>query len=150
MSYQAHKIIDRLYQGGFPPPGDGLKNAGVDVIVLCAREWQDETNDAYPGIIVIKAPGDDDTRHARLLRFIDTWKAAAKQVVEHVKAGRNVLVTCMAGQNRSGIVTAMALVELTGLSGKACVDHVSSHRPLALNNGTFAQYVIDNFPEKTP
>jgi protein-tyrosine phosphatase len=67
-------------------------------------------------------------------------------VVDRVKAGRNVLVTCMAGQNRSGIVTAMALCKLTGASGQECVDHVSRTRPFALNNRTFAQYVIDNFP----
>jgi protein-tyrosine phosphatase len=146
VSYQAHKIIEHLFQGGRPPPGDGLKQAGVDVLVLCAKEHQDA--EAYPGLIVIQAPGDDDARIHRMMRFIDTWKAAAKLVVDHVRAGRNVLVTCMAGQNRSGIVTAMAMCELTGKSGKECVDHVSRSRPFALNNATFAQYVIDNFPEE--
>ena len=146
MAYQAHRITDHLYQGGAPPPGDGLKNAGVDVLVLCAKEWQDDT--AYPGLIVIKAPGDDDTRPSRLLRFIDSWKTAAELVVDHVRAGRNVLVTCMAGQNRSGIVSAMAVSLLTGCTGQEAVDLVSRQRPHALNNSTFAQYVIDNFPEK--
>jgi len=145
VSYQAHKILDHLFQGGRPPPGDGLKEAGVDVLVLCAKEWQDET--LYPGLVVIKAPGDDDPRPHRLAMFIDGWKLAAELVVEHVQAGRNVLVTCMAGQNRSGIVTAMAVCKLTGASGQEAVDLVSSRRPMALNNQTFVQYVIDNFPE---
>lgn len=144
MSYEANKIADHLFQGGRPPPGDGLKKAGVDVLVLCAKEWQDGT--CYPGLVVIKAPGDDDPRPHRLARFIDTWKLAAELVVEHVLAGRNVLVTCMAGQNRSGIVTAMALCMLTGCSGQQAVDTVSSRRLHALNNETFAKYVVDNFP----
>lgn len=129
-----------------PPPGDGLKNAGIDVLVLCAKEHQDAT--CYPGLIVIKAPGDDDLRVHRLARFIDGWKLAAELVADHVLAGRNVLVTCMAGQNRSGLVTAIAVHHLTKMSGKDCVAHVSKSRPFALNNGTFAQYVMDNYPEE--
>ena len=149
MSYQAHKIVERLFQGGRPPPGDGLKKAGIDVLVLCAQEWQDET--LYPGLIVIQAPGDDDTRHHRMMQFIDEWKFASDLVVDHIRAGHNVLVTCMAGQNRSGIVSAMAVCTLTGCSGKDAVELVMKCRPHALNNTTFAQYVIDNFPEvKSP
>ena len=146
MSYEANKIADHLFQGGRPPPGDGLKRAGVDVLVLCAASWQEAQY--YPGLIVIKAPGDDDARPHRLARFIDKWRAAAELVAEHIMAGRNVLVTCEAGQNRSGIVTAMALCMLTKCTGQQAVDTVSSRRAHALNNQTFAQYVVDNFPEK--
>lgn len=148
MSYKADKIVDRLYQGGRPPAGDGLKNAGVDVLVLCAKEWQDAA--AYEGITVICAPGDDDTRPHRLARFLPGWKDAAHQVVEHVRAGKTVLVTCMQGLNRSGIVTALALTELTNLSGDEIVDLVQTRREMALCNATFAQYIIDTFPAKTP
>jgi protein-tyrosine phosphatase len=146
MSYKADKIVDRLYQGSRPPAGDGLKNAGVDVLVLCAREWQDA--DAYEGLEVICAPGDDDSRAHRMAKFLPTWKAAARQVVEHVKAGRTVLVTCMAGLNRSGMVTALALTELTNLSGEKIVELVQSRRTDALCNPTFASYIEDNFPGK--
>lgn len=144
MSYQAHKILDHLYQGGMPPPGDGLKNAGIKVLVLAAKEHQDAG--AYEGVEVILAPGDDDSRRHRLDRFIDGWRAAALQVVEHVRAGRNVLVTCMAGQNRSGLIVALAVRELTGWSGARCVEHVSRSRPFALNNSTFASYICECYP----
>lgn len=144
MSYQAHKILDHMYQGGMPPPGEGLKNAGIEVLVLAAKEHQDA--EAYEGITVICAPGDDDPRRHRLDRFIDGWRAAATQVVEHVRAGRNVLVTCMAGQNRSGLIVALAVRELTGWSGEKIVDHVSRSRPFALNNQTFANYICESYP----
>lgn len=147
MTYKADKIIDRLYQGGRPPPGDGLKNAGVDVLVLCAKEWQDAS--VYEGVTVINAPGDDDTRPHRLANFLPTWKNAARQVVEHVKAGRTVLVTCMQGLNRSGMVTALALTELTDMSGEQIVEHIQARREMALCNATFASYIEDNF-KKTP
>jgi hypothetical protein len=54
----------------------------------------------------------------------------------------------MAGLSRSGIVTALALQELTGWSGAKVVKHVQAHRLDALCNDTFAQYIIDSFPEK--
>jgi protein-tyrosine phosphatase len=44
---------------------------------------------------------------------LNAWKAASDVVVERVKEGKNVLVTCMAGHNRSGIVVGLALAKLT-------------------------------------
>ena len=146
MSYLAHKIIDHLFQGGYPPPGEGLKNNGVDVLVLCANGLQDAS--LFPGLEVILAPGDDDPRPHRLARFIERWKEAGHLVAERVKAGKNVLVTCAAGQNRSGIVTALAMRELTGLKGSAIVEHVRKARPLALNNPGFVDYIEKSFPER--
>jgi len=144
MPYSYNMIVENLYQGAFPPPGEGLKKAGFDVLVLCAAEHQ--RADLYPGLTVVKAGGDDDHRYERLMRFIDMWKQAASFTAEHVRANHKVLVTCMAGQNRSGLVVAMALVELMGMSGKDVVPFVQGRRALALNNKTFAQYIIDNFP----
>jgi protein-tyrosine phosphatase len=82
-----------------------------------------------------------------MMRFLPTWKDAANKVVQHVRNGKNVLVTCLAGQNRSGLVTALALQQLTGWSGKKIVNHISAKRMWALHNATFAQYIIDTFPE---
>lgn len=144
MQYVANKVHDHLYQGGAPPPGDGLKKAGIDVLVLCAREWQDAT--LYPGLTVIQAPGDDDGRIARLLATLPLWQAAADQVVAHVRSGHNVLVTCIQGLNRSGFVVALALHQLTRAPGKQLVGHIQRCRRGALFNTTFAQYLADNLP----
>lgn len=147
MSYTAHKIVEHLFQGGIPPEGSFLADSGIHVLVLAAASWQEAA--AYPGVHVICAPGDDDERRHRLDRFIECWRKAAEEVVEHVKAGKNVLVTCHAGQNRSGIISGMAVCMLTGLSGQEAVDLVSKRRPFALNNRTFAQYIIESFPGRT-
>lgn len=142
--YLANKILKGLYLGGAPPPGDGLAKNGVNVLVLTAAQNQDV--DQYPGVLVICAPGDDDARPHRLKRFLGDWKSAAAQVVSHVLAGRTVLVTCMAGQNRSALITALAVRELTGWSGQRIVDHIRLNRAGALNNLTFANYICDTFP----
>lgn len=146
MPYVANKIIDGLYQGGYPPGGDSLSKQGVHVLVLCAEEHQDAS--MYEGLEVILAPGDDDRRPERLARDIDGWKSAAAQVAEHVMAGKKVLVTCMQGLNRSGIVTALALRELTGMSGTEIVRHIQERRERALFNTTFVAYIVASFPER--
>lgn len=142
--YEAHKIIDHLYQGGFPPPGDGLSKAGINVLVLCAKDYQDAS--PYEGVEVILAPGADDHRHHRLLQTIDVWKAAANSAALHVKSGRNVLVTCMQGLNRSGLVNALVVRELTGWPGKRIVEHIQRSRPGSLFNTTFTDYIEKEFP----
>lgn len=146
MSYLAHKLIDHLFQGGYPPPGDGLKNNGIDVLVLCAAGLQDAS--LFPGLEVICAPGDDDPRPHRLSRFIDGWIAAAHTAAARVKEGKNVLVTCAAGQNRSGLVNALIMREVTGLSGPEIVAHIQRSRPLALNNAGFVDYIEKTFPKR--
>lgn len=137
-----NKIYEGLYQGSIPPPGTLLQEKKFDVLVLTAKDWQNA--EAYPGVTVVLAPGDDDERPHRLERFLPTWKEAAKLVAEYVNQDKKVLVTCMAGQNRSGLVTALALHELTGWSGTICVQHVRSRRTGALCNATFEKWLCEN------
>ena len=143
--YDYDQIYEGLYQGALPPTGTVLKDGGIDVLVLCAAEWQEAL--AYEGVEVICAPGEDDDRPRGLARFIDVWKDAARQVATHQAHNKNVLVTCQQGWNRSGIVTALALQELTNQSGSAIVSHIQSCRQNALCNQTFADYIVKSFPE---
>lgn len=137
-----NKITEGLFQGAWPPFGDQLAKRGFDTLVLCAYENQHD--ELYVGLNVICAPGDDDAQPERMERFLPTWILAAQRVAQQVKLGKKVLVTCMAGLNRSGMVTAMALHLLTGWSGAVCVERVQERRAMALCNATFAQWLIDN------
>jgi hypothetical protein len=138
----ADEIYENLYQGGCQPPGSMLEKCGFDVLVLCAEEHQDGS--LYPGVKIIYAPGQDVEDSRQLVKTLPTWKKAAIEIAEHVRDKRNVLVTCMAGLNRSGFVTALALHELTGWSGRECVQHVQSRRQMALFNRAFAEYIRTN------
>ncbi len=143
--FNADQIYENLYQGSWPPYGDQLAKRGFNVLVLAANENQDV--ELYTDIEVIVAPGDDDTRESRLIRFLPTWMTAANEVAQRLEEGKNVLVTCMAGLNRSGMVTAMALHLRTGWSGKDCVTHIQACREDALCNATFARWLIENLKE---
>jgi protein-tyrosine phosphatase len=132
-------IVENLFQGAAPPYGDAVAKLGFDTLVLCAKENQRE--DLYPGVEVVLAPGDDDCREHRMMRDLPTWQQAAQLVVDRVAAGKKVLVTCMAGLNRSGMVTALALHQITGWSGEDVVEHIQASRDMALCNDTFATHL---------
>lgn len=136
------KITDGLYQGSWPPFGDELAKRGFNVLVLCAEENQHD--DMYFDLNVICAPGEDDTRPERMMKYLPTWMLAAQRTAQQVKLGKTALVTCMAGLNRSGMVTAMTLYLLTGWSGADIVEHIQAARADALCNPTFAQWLADN------
>lgn len=136
-----------MYQGSVPPRGRVLRDLGFDVLVLCADEHQ--FAEAYDGIEVVLAPTYDDEDPRVLQRFLPVWERAAAVVSDRIERGQKVLVTCRAGLNRSGMVSAMALHRLTGWSGERCVEHVQTCREHALCNQTFAQHLIDTLEEET-
>jgi protein-tyrosine phosphatase len=132
-------IVPGLYQGSMPIPGYGLKKKGFDTLVLCAKEYQPPSV-IFPGIKVIKAPNDDSGKP-----LSDDEKrialAAADVVAKDVANGKNVLVTCMQGRNRSGLVVAIAIVKLTGMSGKSTVKLIKNLRKNALTNPSFCDFL---------
>lgn len=76
-----------------------------------------------------------------MMRYLPTWMLAAQRAAQLLSKGNKVLVTCMAGLNRSGMVAAMALHLHTGWSGEECVRHIQSQRSMALCNETFEQWL---------
>jgi protein-tyrosine phosphatase len=60
-----------------------------------------------------------------------------------VSQGKKVLVHCQAGLNRSGVVTALALINL-GYTPTAAIELMREKRsPLVLCNEAFENWVLD-------
>jgi protein-tyrosine phosphatase len=135
------RIGPRLYQGSAPPTGKVLRALGWDVIVLCAEEYQPAGKE-FPGLTVIHAPNDDADR-APTAREWEIARSAAALSAIYVRDGKRVLVTCMAGRNRSGLVSALALRYLTGASGAECARRVQLARENALSNPHFVRALSD-------
>ena len=132
-------IVPGLYQGSMPISGFALKNKGIDTLVLCAKEYQPPSV-IFPAVKVIHAPNDDSgsplTSDEKRIAL-----AAADVVAKDVANGKNVLVTCMQGRNRSGLVVAIAIVKLTGMSGKSTVKLIKKLRTNALTNPSFCDFL---------
>jgi protein-tyrosine phosphatase len=137
--YDVSRIAPKLWQGAEPPRGPYLKAHGADVLILCAKELQLPAA-FFPGVEVFHAPLEDKPR-APNSEEIAIASAAARFVVANLRAGKRVLVTCQMGLNRSGLVSALALRELTGTSGLACLQHVRAQRPNALFNNHFGAFL---------
>lgn len=130
----ADRILPHLYQGAHPPEGPILRQFGFDALVLCALEHQN-CND-YPGLRIAAAPMDDCPTVPK-----KTAHAAARFVTMAIRSGQRVYVACHMGLNRSGLVTALAVRELTGWSGRAAARMVQARRAGALSNEHFLRYV---------
>lgn len=133
---EADPILPRLWQGSAPAHGATLQHLGFDLVVFCALEWQPRPA-KYRGVRVLLSPNDDDPtralRPAELRRFLRT----ANVVAEHLRRGHTVLTTCIQGRNRSGLVNALALVNLYKMSGSEALALVQSKRANALTNPQF-------------
>jgi hypothetical protein len=136
-------IMSGLYQGSIPSPGLGLADAGFTGVVFCAREYQPPSG-RYPGLKTIHIPL-DDVGFPLTLMEVHAVNQVARSVANEVRRGGKVLVTCAMGRNRSGLVSATAVVFLTGCTGKQAVQLVRSVRPNALTNAQFVDYLVSTY-----
>ncbi len=134
-------IFTAPYSGGELWQGDvmsAMERGKHDVIVLAAEEFQPPRDSLDPAATIIYAPNDDDTLTPSQLK---TAVAAAVEVKNALARGQNVLVTCFAGRNRSGLISALALHGYTGMSGREATRLVQQARPNALTNPSFSDFL---------
>lgn len=132
------RVAPKLYMGSAPRVGPALAQAGFDVVLLCAKEYQPRSRE-LPGVLVVHCGIDDSLRptEADIETAIDASRVAAMAIME----GKRVLISCWMGKNRSGLVTALTLMRLYGLSGPEAVHTVQAARPGALFNPAFVSLV---------
>jgi hypothetical protein len=128
-----------LYQGSWPMCGAAVQECGFDLLVLAAAELQ-LPDWAYPGVRVLRVPLYDLDMPLPQAHW-DLSLAAADEAARTVRSGRKVLITCAAGRNRSGLLSALTIYELTGKSGKAILKHIQRSRQNSLTNPQFAALV---------
>lgn len=135
--YDATPIAPRLWIGSKPPVDRNLSN--IDVVVLCAAEFQPERMTFHGAIWRCPIP-DDALDPPQLHAVLKTSVAVAKSIVD----GRRVLVTCQQGRNRSAFVIAFALHQLTTMSGEQIVEHIRKHRQMnSLSNPWFVKKIVE-------
>jgi protein-tyrosine phosphatase len=144
----ADRIVPGLYQGSMPPQGNALREARFSVLVLAAKQYQPKA-DRFPGVTIIHVPLEDS--HELTKEDIGSAMTVATRVAVAVRNGSRVLVTCLEGRNRSGLITALALRDLYGMSGSEAMLLVRQNRKnaSALTNTTYQQFLL-SLPRKSP
>jgi protein-tyrosine phosphatase len=112
----------------------------VTTVVLCAIEDQPKVYTKNPSpLTVIRVPFDDNPGFSdlELLRVFDQTFQISQDLAKRVNLGENVMVTCHAGLNRSGLVSGLTLI-LLGFSAEQSIEAIRKARgPYALNNHAF-------------
>ncbi len=132
------RIAPKLYMGSAPRVGTALADAGFDVVLLCAKEYQPRSRE-LPHVLVVHCGFDDSLSPTQA--DVDTALEASRVAADRIMRGDRVLISCWLGKNRSGLVTALTLVRLYGLSGREAVEAVRAARPGALVNPAFVSLV---------
>lgn len=139
MSVDASLVAPHLAIGSVPPRGSELAELGVRVLVLAAKEAQPPAS-SYPGVAILRVPFLDRFFEPLPKRTLERVVEVAREVAKRVKAGDDVLVTCLMGLNRSGLIVGLAL-RMLGYSGREAVELLQRKRPGALSNPRFRRVV---------
>lgn len=129
----ANEVHPGLWIGALPAAWDwpGLAKR-FDLIAICVPTS-------------VKSPGQPECIITPLLDdrqpIPEAAITTAKKVAKALRQRRRVLVLCVQGRNRSGLVAAMALSYLTKQPGSVCASIVSAGRPYALTNTSFALFL---------
>lgn len=105
--YDASNVYPKLWVGAKPPVDRSYPS--IDMIVLCAAEYQPQTFPHFTGPLVRVAIPDDHLSSDELRRAL----AGGTTVAKALAAGKRVLVTCAAGINRSALVASLGLLHVT-------------------------------------
>jgi len=126
MNFDAHEIVPRLWMGSAPPFGRTLSRSGFNVLVLCAIEHQPSSGN-FPNVDVAYIDLDDDGNPIPREAF-DKAIHLSRHLAHEIYRGKNVIVTCQQGRNRSGFITALTLMRLSGCDGRTAAKIVQARR----------------------
>jgi hypothetical protein len=92
-----------------------------------------------PGLMYVYCPIADGKLHKEPISTMFHLAYKAAEAIYYQKA--TVLSYCYDGRNRSGLMNALILRDLYGLSGKDAMEMVREHRPRAINNLHFEEFL---------
>ena len=124
--------------GGCPPPDFPVRRH-FDCLVLSAREYQ--VPGLFPGVPAVRVALNDDGSPMTKEEGVEAVRAAGR-TIRWLNDGLKVLVTCFAGRNRSGLVTALVLCKGMGASPDQAIAAIRKARgPEAFRNQYFEAFL---------
>lgn len=160
MSYPyANLIIPRLWIGDVKSSEDKnfIKENGIEVVVNCTKnlphcfeafstkEIPNEIVDKY-FIKYYRVSCDDNGRESEVENFYNDTKKIINDVLQDYNSGKNILIHCVAGQQRS-CSFALCLMNSLGMDKKDAFKKIRENRESSFNFGfeVHFQKAIDNF-----
>lgn len=140
MKLGAEILPGKLYQRGLFDRWPREQKAAIIAqgkigAVACLVRRHDPDMQELLGKQYIYFPISDGKVIPRGLEFV------AYDLAQYIRLGRGVIVHCRAGRNRSGLLSALVVREVTGCTGEEALAHVQRARPNALANPHFCAYL---------
>jgi len=138
-----HPSGGKIWQGPYLEIPYDLKVANFDLVIYAAQECPPLNH--HCGAVLKYYPNDDEQCAPETeiyKKILNNAKKAVPDVVEMIKSGKNVLITCNQGINRSSLVTGLAIKALSGLSGWDVVNLIKDKRSGALTNGSYMTMIL--------
>jgi hypothetical protein len=136
-----------LWMGGYPR-GDDFEGIHCVVSMTSNGEWGQKPR--VPCSVHIPLIDHDD--ELKRLATADQVRMMARSVAQMLTEGKNVLIHCGAGLNRSGVATARVLMEL-GMPAEMAINVVRTRRlPVgqALFNQGFVRWLMEEDGKPLP
>ena len=129
MSHDANMILPRLWLGNRNSAldDDFLQKNNITVIFNCTK---DLPFSHFP-TRKYRVPVDDNLQHHEIENMERWAPEIVYKVVSEYNQGRNVLIHCYAGVQRSAAVTAMTLIALSNKSTDEIISYIREKRPVA-------------------
>jgi len=145
-----HPSGGSMYQAGAKEIPGYLEKRDIKLVVLSAREYQPKTlrenPDSSKEVTRLYVPLKDKASFSQS-ELVDTIRRASQasgHVIDSLSRGQDVLVTCAAGINRSGLISGMALIDMLGCSGEDAIRIVRKGRSkYALYNPLFQKILVN-------
>ena len=145
----ADEVGKNLWVGGLPTDF-GAVAENFDALVLAARDHQDIfPSSKHPEVKLILAPLDDEpyAPNPPSEDQKDIALRAAQKVYQLNKEGKKVLVTCLAGVNRSALIAGLSMV-LAGMPAAQVITQIRKRRkPPTGNTPLFNRYFAEYLHE---
>lgn len=126
----AHEIIPRIWLGNFQSATshEWLTSHRIEAVFNCTKNIPFALIDP---IVKYRIPLDDnlqaeEIRNARLWSFEAVYRVAGEY-----NAGKNILIHCHAGMQRSACLVAMFLIFITRCKPDIAIAHIKARRPVA-------------------
>ena len=136
----ADLILPRLWLGNARAAQneDFLKQQEIEVVFNCTKD--------IPFSPVIRrryrVPVDDDLSEEEI-RNMELWSfEIVYKLIKEYKSGKNILVHCAAGMQRSAATVAMFLIATEGMNPEQAIAAVKERRPIAFfQNANFKESI---------
>jgi protein-tyrosine phosphatase len=128
MSNKIDKIIDNLYIGNYDSALDQniIESYKIDVIINCTKK----TNRTILQVEYLQIPIDDPPSDSDINYVNSNFIFITDYIYDKIKSGKNVLVHCVMGSQRSAAIVAIYLMRGFNQNYKNTIQYMKSKRPI--------------------